>query len=71
MSHKSHDPSKDITFASNHDHVNGLWCNTHTMWASEGDSDSDPGDKIFAYKLSDGAYDDRPDIATPASPAAY
>ena len=71
MSHKSHDPSKDITFASNHDHVNGLWCNTHTMWASEDDSDSDPGDKIFAYKLSDGAYDDRPGIATPASPAAY
>lgn len=71
MSHKSHDPAKDVTFASNHDHVNGLWCNTHTMWASEDDSDSDPGDKIFAYKLSDGAYDDRPGIATPASPAAY
>ena len=68
MSDKSHDPSKDITFASNHDHVNGLWCNTHTMWASEDDSDSDPGDKIFAYTLSDGTYDSDLDLDIQSSP---
>ena len=56
ISTKARDPDKDITLDGDNDEATDIWGNADHMWVANS-SVSDSGDKIFAYRRSDGTHE--------------